>query len=356
LRWPLVPKHTHNVFFFISIAAALAVIAVLAAQGWRMDLNNRLLLLLHLGPPILTLAFISRLREAGDLSRLVQGRMGPQTAAEEYAPKPLNDDIERIGWDDLVIGSKLKSELQSVIDLLKYPKRAREFGIETPKGILLEGPPGTGKTTLAKVVANTAGVAFFALRMDEVVSKWVGESEKNLSRLFDAAAEHAPAVIFIDEVDSIGKNRSGGSSGFSDNLLNHLLQLTDGVVKTEGLYIIAATNRAELVDEALKRPGRLDKVIQVPLPNTANRRRMFDIHTAKLHLAAEVSLDELAQVTAGASGATIKAICNQAGLNAFQREAHRPDRERSSLTTRADFLDALKDFTAAQPVALRKTA
>ncbi len=158
--------------------------------------------------------------------------------------------------------------------------------------------------------------------MDEVVSKWVGESEKNLSALFQAAQKHAPAVIFIDEIDSIGKARGGESNAvWAENLLNHLLQLIDGVIRCDGLYIVGATNRADLVDPALTRSGRLNKSIAVPLPSFEQRIQLFQLFLQKLHLSDAINIEALASITEGKSGADIKAICNQAGINAFKRES-----------------------------------
>jgi SpoVK/Ycf46/Vps4 family AAA+-type ATPase len=157
----------------------------------------------------------------------------------------------------------------------------------------------------------------------------VGESEKNLTRLFQAAAKHAPSVIFIDEIDAIAKNRAEGNAQHADNLLNHLLQLIDGVVAREGVYVIGATNRADLVDPALKRGGRLNKVIEVPLPSYDARLALFGMYLSKLPLSQAVDIHKVAKATDGKCAADIKEICNQAGLNAFKRESARGSREYS---------------------------
>lgn len=306
------------------------------------------LTLLHLSPLVLSLLITSRAR----LVRTALAQVNPQAVQQGdgkkkeagYSPIPMNNEVEHIGWDQLIIAQDLKTELISVVELLKDPSTAKKYGIESPKGILLNGPPGTGKTTIAKAIANNAGLSFFVLKMDEVVSKWVGESEKNLSSLFDAAIKHSPSVIFIDEVDSIGKSRSGNQV-WADNLLNHLLQLIDGIVKREGLYIIAATNRADLVDSALKRAGRLNRTIEVPLPDFDARVRLFDLYMRKLRLQESVDLGILAEITDGKSAADIKEICNQAGLNAFKRESM-STKKRDYVVTYEDLEVALSQFVS----------
>ena len=319
---------------------AVLVIPVIPALI-RDNPDYAFLLLLHFVPPILTLAIL-RVRQP-----IVTAPQQPaqQSSSSDYQPLPINNSVERLGWGDVIISGQLREELQSIIALVREPQTAARYGIEVPKGILMSGPPGTGKTTIAKVMANTAGMSFFALKIDEVVSKWVGDSEKNLSRLFESAVQHAPSIIFIGEIDALGANR-GGHEGqkWADTLLNHLLQLIDGVVRTEGLYIIGATNRPELVDPALKRAGRLNRVIEVPLPDFESRCRLFALYLSRLTLGERVEIGALAQMTSGKSGADIKEICNQAGLNAFRRESG--NRMREYTVSTEDLARALHAFGA----------
>lgn len=303
--------------------------------------------LLHLGPLALTLMAMSRDRKRGTGIGAPSGK-GQNAPAEQtaggYAPRKRNAEVEQLSWDDIVIDPATRDELQSVIALLKDSNLAKEYGIAVPKGILFNGPPGTGKTTIAKVVANMAGLSFFVLSANEIVSKWVGESEKNLTKLFETARENAPSVIFIDEIDTLGKKRSDGGGGHTDALLNHLLQLIDGVVKAEGVYVIGATNRADLVDEALRRAGRLNRTIEIPLPDVDGRRKLFSLYLGKLKLASDVDIELLAAATQGNSGADIKALCSQAGMNAFQREKGLPEKSRKQIVTSADLEAALELF------------
>lgn len=302
------------------------------------------LALLHFCPLVLVFLAVARGKGLGSATGFDARTTAPIGDDTGYDPAVRNDEIETVDWDDLIIAQETKDELMSVINLLKNPQNAKSYGIALPKGILFNGPPGTGKTTVAKAVATMAGLNFFVLRANEIVSKWVGESEKNLTKLFEAAQKDAPSIIFIDEIDSLGKRRADSNASHSDNLLNHLLQLIDGVLKVEGLYVIAATNRADLVDEALRRAGRLNRVIEIPLPNLEARERLFEVYSRKLSLAPDIDLELLARATDGNSGADIKAICNQAGLQAYQREQSLPPARRTQQVISADIEAALAMF------------
>ncbi len=331
-------------FVAAGIALVFGVFVVLKAaermkDGAPRNLEFGLLILVHLLPLVLSL-LLAYTPNRGAGVRNGDVRAAGEGSGTDYSPIPLNNRIENLTWNDLILPGTLKDELRTIMELLRDPESAGKYGIEAPKGILLNGPPGTGKTMIAKVIANTAGLSFFAVKLDEVVSKWVGDSEKNLSKLFLAAQAHAPSVIFIDEVDSIGTSRSGEYK-WADNLLNHLLQLVDGVVKTRGIYIVAATNRADLVDPALKRAGRLNRVVEIGLPDFEARIRLFQLYLGRMALAEDIDVEMLAAATEGRSGADIKEICNQGGVNAFHREGK--ETRRQFRVTAADLEHAVEE-------------
>lgn len=334
-------------FVLQSVCGAACALMLLYSYGAAVSRDGEQLrwALLHIAPLVLAFLAVARSRGAGDLGGSEAGGRESRSSDDTgFDPRARNEDVEEVRWEDLIVPQGTKDELLSVISLLKNPENAKQYGIALPKGILFNGPPGTGKTTIAKAVATQAGLNFFVLRANEIVSKWVGDSEKNLTKLFEAATRNAPAVIFIDEIDSLGKKRSGADAAPGDNLLNHLLQLIDGVIKADGVYVIAATNRADLVDEALRRAGRLNRVIEIPLPDLVSRRKLLGVYSRKLKLSGDVDLDVLARVTEGNSGADIKAICNQAGLIAYQREQSVPERQRTHTVSSKDVEAALEMF------------
>lgn len=328
----------------ISIVLIIDIVTLLLRGYGGHNLEQKKLVLLHLLPltQVLLLVFGDWGMVSNPLLKALGGDKNP-SGSDSFNPTPVHDEVEKLTWDDIIIDEEVKQELMSVVELLRDSKKARAYGVQTPRGILLNGPPGTGKTTIAKVMANQAKLSFFVLKMDEIVSKWVGESEKNLSKLFDAATRYAPSVIFIDEIDSLGRSRSGNQA-WADNLVNHLLQLINGVLSRDGVYIIGATNRADLIDDALKRAGRLNKVIEISLPGFDARKKLFELYLSKLKLGEAVDMDALAKLTDKKSPADIKEICNRAGLNAFKRESSSGKRDYKVMRRDlAEALDAILD-------------
>lgn len=227
-----------------------------------------------------------------------------------------------VKWTDIGGLEIAKRDLKETVEMpLKNPGVFKEAGIKAPKGVLLTGPPGTGKTLLAKAVATESEANFISVKGPELISKWVGESEKAVREIFKKAKQVAPTVIFFDEFDSIATIRGGsggGGSNVNDKVVNQLLTELDGVEELTGVSIIAATNRADLIDEALKRPGRLDSIIEVSLPDENTRFEIFKIHTKNMPLAINVDLKKLAKTTDKFSGAMIEGVCQKAGLEAIR--------------------------------------
>ncbi|MCS7128108.1 MAG: CDC48 family AAA ATPase [Sulfolobales archaeon] len=242
--------------------------------------------------------------------------VGPSLIREVFV------EIPEVHWSDIGGLSDVKQQLREAVEWpLKYPRVFEEMGIEPPKGILLYGPPGTGKTLLAKAVATESGANFIAVRGPEVLSKWVGESEKAIREIFRRARQVAPAVIFFDEIDSIVPVRGGRfDSGVTDRIVNQLLTEMDGIGKLKNVVVIAATNRPDILDPALLRPGRFDRLIYVPPPDFAARIEIFKIHTRSMPLSKDVDLNELAKKTDGYTGADIAAVCREAAMIALREE------------------------------------
>ncbi len=229
-------------------------------------------------------------------------------------------------------------ELREVVELpLKHPELFEEIGIEPPKGVLLYGPPGCGKTLLAKAVAREAGATFISIVGSELVQKFIGEGARIVREVFSLARRKAPSIVFIDEIDAIAAKRIDvGTSGEREvqRTLMQLLAELDGFRPLDKVKVIAATNRIDIIDPALLRPGRFDRLIEVPLPDYKSRIEIFRVHTRRMKLAEDIDLEELARLTDGASGAEIKAICTEAGYNAIRASRR--------IVTMNDFLDAVK--------------
>ncbi|HEW94150.1 MAG TPA: AAA family ATPase [Thermoprotei archaeon] len=230
-------------------------------------------------------------------------------------------EIPEVHWDDIGGLADVKREIREAVELpLKHPEVFEKLGIRHPKGILLYGPPGTGKTLLAKAVATESEANFIAVKGPEILSKWVGESEKAVREIFRKARMSAPTVVFFDEIDSIAPRRGlgYGDSGVTERIVNQLLSEMDGLERTKDVVVIAATNRPDILDPALLRPGRFDKIIFVPPPDEEARYEIFKIHTRKMPLADDVDLKELARLTEYYTGADIEAVVIEAGLNAVR--------------------------------------
>ncbi len=226
--------------------------------------------------------------------------------------------VEGWSWDDLVLPPRVLAELQQVEALLAEPDLARRLGVDPPRGVLLAGPPGTGKTTIARVLAAQARCSFYPVSGADVTSRWHGESERSIARLFDRARANRPSIIFIDEIDTLGGHRGESSSAATDRQLTQLLVEIDGMTASSGLLVIGATNRPDALDPALTRGGRLGRTIEITLPDAAGRRRLLD-HLTRRMPTVGVNLDAVAAATDDMSGADLKAMCQQAALHALVR-------------------------------------
>jgi len=247
------------------------------------------------------------------------------------------DTMVNVTFNDVAGLEEAKVEIKEIVDFLKHPKKYTDLGAKIPKGALLVGPPGTGKTLLAKAVAGEAKVPFFSLSGSDFVEMFVGVGASRVRDLFKQAKEKSPCIIFIDEIDAIGRARgrsaSQGSNDERENTLNQLLTEMDGFGTNSGVIILAATNRADILDRALLRAGRFDRQIYVDLPDLNERRAIFQVHLKPLKLDTAVDLDFLARQTPGFSGADIANICNEAALIAARHNA--------KVVARQDFLDAV---------------
>ena len=251
------------------------------------------------------------------------------------SPEPVRPTLT---WDDVVLPAKTKRELRQMQLLLENPAQARRLGVDPPTGLLLYGPPGTGKTTIARILAAQAKCKFFATSPAEVNSMWVGEGEKAVAKLFNEARQNAPAIIFLDEVDALIPSRVGGMHMPSDKVVNQFLHEMDGLVANQGLFVVGATNRPDMLDPALVRGGRLSRQIEIPLPDEEARRSILEVCVKRAVIADDVDLDRLAAGAEEFSGADLRALVNEAGMQALIRLA---DEGGVEAVTMADFEIAL---------------
>ena len=243
---------------------------------------------------------------------------------EPSAMREIMIDIPDISWEDVGGLEDIKSELQEAVEWpLKYPKLFEKAGIRPLNGIILFGPPGCGKTLLAKAVASESQCNFITVKGPEILSKWVGESQKSIREIFRKGRQASPSIIYFDEIDAITAVRmsyDGTGSGVTSSIVNQILVEMDGLEDRKGVIVIASTNRPDLVDSALLRPGRFDRLLYVMAPDLESRKKILGVHTSNMPLANDVSLKHIAQITDGYSGADLENVCREAGMQAIREK------------------------------------
>ena len=269
-------------------------------------------------------------------------------ALKEVSPSALREvqvQVPNVSWEDVGGLDELKEELKEAVEWpIKYKDAYDYVNVEAPKGILLHGPPGTGKTMIAKALAKMTESNFISIKGPELLSKWVGESEKGVREIFRKARQAAPCIIFLDEVDALVPRRGSGGSDLhvTENVVSQILTEIDGLEELNNVLIIGATNRLDIVDEALLRPGRFDRIIKVPNSDEKGRQRIFEIHTKKKPLASDVKISEIVKITDDFSGAEIAAVANRAAIAALKRYVSGKSKNVKEIKiTQQDLIDAV---------------
>lgn len=309
---------------------------VIRAQPLQEEINPVISFLVRFGPALLIILFyvwiFRAARKGGGLG--MGGMMGMGSSRAKRFDK---ETATKVTFDDVAGIDEAENELVEIVDFLKNPGKYTRLGGAAPKGVLLVGAPGTGKTLLARAVAGEAGVPFFSMSASEFIEMIVGVGAARVRDLFKQAREHAPAIIFIDELDAIGRARGtaaiGGSSE-QEQTLNQILTEMDGFSSREGVIVLAATNQPDVLDKALLRPGRFDRRVVVNLPDKVGREAILKVHTRNVPLAADVNLTEVASATPGLSGADLRNLVNEAALMAARRDQDQVHQR--------DFMDALE--------------
>ncbi len=281
-------------------------------------------------------------------------KLGPMT-------KAIDASIPRITYDEL---GGLKNEVQKIREMVELPMRHPELfekiGVEAPKGVLLYGPPGTGKTLLAKAVAGETNAHFISLSGPEIMGKYYGESEERIREIFKQAEDNAPSIVFIDEIDSIAPKRDEVSGELEKRIVSQLLTLMDGMKSRGKVVVIAATNRPDSIDPALRRPGRFDREIEIGIPDDEGRHEILSIHTRGMPIDEKVNLKQISKTTHGFVGADLEVLAKEAAMRSLRRILPEIDLDEDKISTEIlqkiqitseDFLDALKEV---RPSALRE--
>ena len=268
-----------------------------------------------------------------------------KTAHRGIEPSAMREffvEIPKVTWNDVGGLEDVKQNLQEAVEWpLKHPEIFKRMGIRPPRGILMYGPPGTGKTLLAKAVANESQANFISIKGPEVLSKWVGESEKAVRELFKKARQVAPTIVFLDEIDSIAPRRGAyEGSHVTDSVVNQLLTSIDGLESMDGVVVIAATNRPDIIDQGLLRPGRFDRLILLMSPDKNSRLAILKIHTKDMPLAEDVDIEELATMCEGYSGADLEALCREAAMLAVRKDMN------AKIVEKKYFEEAMKSVRA----------
>jgi cell division protease FtsH len=308
---------------------------VITAEPLEQARNPLWNLLLAFGPTLLLIGgFLWLSSRASQLAGGAGGALGlGRSRARRYDPEA----VQRVTFDDVAGIDEVENELVELVDFLKNPEKYQKLGAMIPRGVLLEGPPGTGKTLLARAVAGEANVPFFSMSGSEFIEMVVGVGASRVRDLFKQAREAAPAIIFIDEIDAIGRRRGGNELGGNDEreqTLNQILTEMDGFGSETRVVVLGATNRSDVLDPALLRPGRFDRRVVVQPPDKKGRAEILAIHTRDVPLASDVHLDQIAATMPGATGAELRNLVNEASLTAARRG--------NAQVTMRDFSDAME--------------